>query len=144
MVFAQVEIHWSCLDSLPRFVDWVQLAWLTTVAGALALLPRNLWLAVQANAGVPWHLFFFFCCVLDRLYMPRKSSRIAHCFEIRVKVHVSFWFVWCKPARLTTLVARNKNGIIWICCVLWSSNFQGISRNYYSFWILKIKGKIRV
>ena len=41
--------------------------------------------------------------------------------------------LWCAPARLTTLVARSKNGVIWICYMLWSSNFQGISRNYYSF-----------
>ena len=41
--------------------------------------------------------------------------------------------LWCEPARLTTLVARSKNGVIWICYMLWSSNFQGISRNYYSF-----------
>ena len=52
-------------------------------------------------------------------------------------------YIWCEPARLTTLVARSKNGVIWICYMLWSSNFQGISRNYYSFEILKIRGKSR-
>ena len=41
--------------------------------------------------------------------------------------------VWCKPGRLTTLVAHSKNGVSWICYMLWSSNYQGISRNYYSF-----------
>ena len=30
----------------------------------------------------------------------------------------------------------SKNGVIWIGYMPWSSNFQGISRNYYSFWIL--------
>ena len=52
--------------------------------------------------------------------------------------------VWCKPARPITLVARNKKSVIWTCYMLWSSNFQGISRNYYSFKILKIRGKVWV
>ena len=32
--------------------------------------------------------------------------------------------VWCKPARLTTLVARSKNGVIWICYMLWHQIFR--------------------
>ena len=63
MVFAQVEIYRSCLDSLTSFVDQVYLTWRTTVAGVLALLPRNLWLAIQANAGFPSHLLFSFSAV---------------------------------------------------------------------------------
>ena len=55
-----------------------------------------------------------------------------------------FFLLWCKPARLTTSVARSKNGIIWICYMLWSSNFQGISKKYYSFQILKIREKVWV
>ena len=40
-----------------------------------------------------------------------------------------------------TLVACSKNGVIWICYMLWSSKFQGISRNYFLSEYLKLEEK---
>ena len=66
---------------------------------------------------------------------------LAHLGRLSAECGDTHVLIRCKPARLTTLFARSKNDVIWICYMLWSSNSQGISKNYHSFWIHKVKEK---
>ena len=114
----QLATNWLAWPALLAALWWAGQSFHGSSNGALEII-----IIIRGGGGQPrgrvsgtfnrWH------------WLQKKKKKITTMHE---HIHI-----WCKSARLTTLVARSKNGVIWICYMLWSSNFQGISRNYYSF-----------
>ena len=100
--------------------DMARCSWQVRCACTIARLtgPCSLWpfsfSLKRIDAKMAWFISFPLRAFWSMILWRKRPDRKYEMHEFPV------WNVWCAPARLTTLVERRKNGVIWICYMLWS------------------------